>query len=77
MVYVVPAVTLTVPANNPPAPPPPPAFNPPPEPPPATTKYWIEVTPAGAVHVEEAVNIRTLPKFVGVVGANVPEDVNV
>jgi hypothetical protein len=77
-VYVVPAVMLVVPVSNPPAPPPPPVFKPPPAPPPATTRYSIEVAPAGAVHVLDEKNTITLAasKLVGVVGANVPEDVN-
>jgi hypothetical protein len=54
-----------VPVKYPPAPPPPPASFPP-EPPPATSKYSsTTLTPVGAVHVPDALNVTTtvLVKF--------------
>jgi hypothetical protein len=60
IVYVLPAVTgNAVPVRKPP-PPPPPAIDAPPPPPPATTRYSTSVTPVGAVHVLEDVNVKTI-----------------
>jgi hypothetical protein len=57
IVYVEPEVTVAGLITTPPAPPPPPAPPLLPPPPPATNKQLMAVTPAGAVHVVDDVNV--------------------
>jgi hypothetical protein len=63
-VYVVPGVTDNPdPILYPPAPPPPPIF-PPPPPPPAITAYSTSLTPVGAVHDPDSLNVTTTVRVV-------------